>query len=253
MTGILGVPRADVPAFRTWIDSMLAVNSTAEQRVDAQICLRAYVLELVAERRRQSTDDVLGALVEARDQGDQLSEDELVMMCLNLFLGGFETTVAQLGSSMFLLMERRHLWQDVVNDPQLLPAALEELWRWIPSHRYGTPLVRWAREDVDLSGDVTIGAGDPILPERGAANRDESVFPHGWELDFHRQNPKPHLALGFGPHHCLGAPLAQMEIEVTLAKMISRFPKVQLAIPAGDVRWSNTSFMRCVEELPLTW
>ncbi len=253
VTGILGIPREDVPIFRGWIDSMLVTNATTEGRREAQESLRGYILERITERRQHSTDDVLGALVEARDQGDALSEDELIMLCLNLFLGGFETTVAQLSSTMYVLMANPDLWRELVDDPDLLPAALEELWRWIPSHRYGSPLVRWAREDVELSGGVVIGAGEPILPERGAANREEAVFPHGWELDFHRDDPRPHLSLGFGPHHCMGAPLAQIEIEATLAKMLARFPNLRLAVPAADVQWSPTSFMRCVEALPLTW
>ena len=77
-----------------------------------------------------------------------------------------------------------------------------------------------------------IPAGDAILPERAVANRDESVSPHGWELDFRREDPKPHLSLGFGAHHCVGASLAHAEIEVTLTKMLARFPNLELAIPA---------------------
>jgi cytochrome P450 len=253
VTGILGIPRDDVPRFRSFIDTMLATNSTTEQRAGGLEHLRAYVVSLIEERRRNSTDDVLGTLVQARDQDDRLSEDELVMLSLNLFLGGFETTVAQLGSTIYALMADRRLWQELVDDRDLLPAALEELWRWIPGHRYGMPLVRWAAEDVELSGGVVITAGDPILPERVAGNRDESVFPNGWQLDFHRDQPKPHLSLGFGPHHCLGAPLAQLEIEVTLEKMLERFPDLELAVPASEVTWSATSFMRCVESLPLRW
>jgi cytochrome P450 len=232
---------------------MLATDSTTQERIDSQEGLRRYILDLVAERRRRSTDDVLGALVEARDQGDRLTEDELVMLCLNLFLGGFETTVAQLGSSIYLLMADRRLWQELLEDPGLLPAGLEELWRWIPSQRYGMPLVRWAKEDVELSGGVVIRAGEPVLPERVVANRDESVFPNGWEVDFHRSSPKPHLSLGFGPHHCLGAPLAQIEVEVAVIQMLRRFPRLELAVPAEEVRWSATSFMRSVEALPLAW
>ena len=253
VSGVLGIPTEDVPKFRSFIDRMLATNASTEERITAQQSLRVYILGLIEERRRRSTDDALGALVEARDQQDRLTEDELVMLCLNLFLGGFETTVAQLGSTLYVLMADRRLWQQLVDDRDLLPNALEELWRWIPSHRYGMPLVRWAAEDIELSGGVMIPAGDPILPERVAGNRDESVFPHGWELDFHRDQPMPHLSLGFGPHYCLGAQLAHLEIEVTLEKMIARFPDLELAVPAEEVRWSSTSFMRCVEALPLSW
>jgi cytochrome P450 RapN len=253
VTGILGVPRDDVPIFRGWIDRMLATNSSFEERVDAHGQLRSYILELVAERRRRTTDDVLSDLVQARDDEDRLTEDELAMLCLSLFLGGFETTVAQLGSTLYVLLSRRELWQELLDDSDLMPAALEELWRWIPSTRYGMPLVRWAIEDVELSGGVVIPAGQPILPERAVANRDDSAFPSASEVDFHRRDPQPHLSLGFGAHHCVGASLAHLELEVTLDKMLARFPGLELAVPAPDVTWSRTSFMRSVDSLPVTW
>ena len=253
VTGILGAPRADVPIFRGWIDRMLATNSTMEERIEAHGNMRGYILELVAARRRRATDSVLSDLVAARDAEDRFTEDELVMLCLSLFLGGFETTVAQLGSSVYVLMAQRSLWQELLDDPELMAAALEELWRWIPSTRYGMPLVRWATEDVELSRGVVIPAGQPILPERAVANRDESVFANGWELDFHRREPQPHLSLGFGAHHCVGASLAHLEVKITLEKMLARFPRLELAIPANQVKWSKTSFMRSVDALPLTW
>jgi cytochrome P450 RapN len=253
VTGILGVPTADVPTFRSFIDTMLAMTSSMEARAEAGAQLRTYLLDLVAERRAHPADDVLSDLVAAHDEGDRLTEDELVMLCQSLFLGGFETTVAQLGSTLFVLLSRRALWQELLDDPDRMPAALEELWRWIPSTRYGMPLPRWANEDVELSGGVVIPAGEAILPERAVANRDESVFPNGWELDFHREDPEPHLSLGFGAHHCVGASLAHAEIEVTLTKMLARFPTLELAIPARDVRWSRTSMLRAVETLPVVW
>ena len=115
------------------------------------------------------------------------------------------------------------------------------------------PLVRWAIEDVELSDGVVIPTGQPILPERAVANRDESVFDRGWELDFHRRDPRPHLSLGFGAHHCVGATLAHLEIEVMLVKLLARFPELELATAAQEVTWSSTSFMRSVEALPLNW
>jgi cytochrome P450 len=79
------------------------------------------------------------------------------------------------------------------------------------------------------------------------------VFPDGWSVDFHRDAPAPHLSLGFGAHHCVGASLAHLEIEVTVAKVLARFPRLELAIPPADVTWSRTSFMRSVEALPVAW
>jgi cytochrome P450 RapN len=253
VTGILGVPGDEVPLFRGWIDRMLAMNSPLEDRSEAQSRLDAYIVGLVAARRRRPTDDLLSVLVHAHDLDDRLTEQELVMLCVSLFLGGFETTVSQLGSTVYVLLSDRRLWEDLIAQPQLMPAALEELWRWIPSHRYGKPLIRWAVEDIELSEGVVIRAGDAVLPERPVANRDESVFPHGWDLDFHRTSPKPHLALGFGSHHCMGANLAHLEIQVTLQRLLERLPSLELAVPAADVNWSKVSFMRSVESLPVTW
>jgi cytochrome P450 len=152
-----------------------------------------------------------------------------------------------------VLLSERRLWEELLGHPDMMPAALEELWRWIPGHRYGKPLIRWAVEKVELSEGVVIRAGEAVLPERPVANRDESVFPHGWELDFHRINPKPHLALGFGSHHCMGANLAHLEIQVTLERLLERLPSLELAVPANEVSWSRVSFMRSVESLPVAW
>ena len=253
VTGILGVPRADVPRFRSWIDTMLAGDTPMDERVTCRQALRGYILELVEARRAEPTDDVLGALVHARDEGDRLTEDELVMLFESLFLGGFETTVAQMGSMFFALLSHPDRWQELVDDRSLLPAALEELWRWVPSGRYGVPNIRWAAEDIELSGGVVVPAGEPMLPERVLANRDESVFPHAETIDFHRVDPAPHLALGFGSHHCVGAHVAHLELLLVLEEMLERFPTLQLAVPPDQVPWSATTFMRSVESLPVAW
>ena len=191
--------------------------------------------------------------MQARDEDDRLSEDELVNLSMTLFLGGFETTAAQLGSSVWTLMARRERWQELLDDPDLLPAALEELWRWIPSFRHGQPMIRWANEDVELSGGIVIPAGDPVLPEHQVANRDEFVFPHGMELDFHRKTPEPHLSLAWGPHRCMGAHLANLEVEVTLRSLLERFPTLGLAVAPEEVQWSRDTFLRSATELKLTW
>lgn len=253
VTGILGVPKDDIPRFRSYIDGNLDPTATVESRVASGELLRGYILRLVEERRRRPTDDVLSDLVTARDDEDRLSEDELVMLCFSLFLGGFETTASQLGASVYALLAQRSLWEELRDDRDLLPAAMEELWRWIPTTKYGMPLPRWASEDVELSNGVVIPAGDAIVPERVVGNRDESVFAHAWEIDFRRDDPAPHLALGWGVHRCVGAALAHLEIEITLVKLLDRFPDLRLAVPAADVRWSKARLFRSVETLPLSW
>ena len=253
VTGILGVPREDMPTFRGFIDEMLDPTGTAATRDAAAEKLSAYIRELVAVRREHEMDDVLSDLVRARDDDDRLSEDELVMLCQSLFLGGFETTVSQLGSTFYALLKQRDLYAELVEDRDLVPAALEEMWRRVPTTKYGNPMPRWAAEDVELSHGVVIPQGEIIFGERAVANLDESVYPHTLEIDFHRDDPAPHLTLGWGPHHCVGANLAHMEIEITFEKLLERFPDLALAVPAADVAWTKRRLLRCPEALPLTW
>jgi cytochrome P450 RapN len=253
ISGILGVPEESIPMFKGWIDEMTGIQSTMEQRIEAHGKMTEYIRGLIAERRATTTDDLLCMLVQARDQDDRLTEAELINLSMTLFLGGFETTAAQLGSVVWTMMAYPNLWQELLDDAELLPAATEELWRWIPSFRHGMPMIRWASEDVELSDGVVIPAGDPVLPEHQVANRDESVFPHGWELDFHRQSPQAHLSLGWGPHRCMGAHLANLEVEITLKALLSRFPTLGLTVTPEDVKWSPSTFLRSAAELPLTW
>ena len=253
ITGILGVPGDQIPMFRGWVDTLMDFGSPEGDKAHAIENLMQYIRGLIAERRAGHADDLLAIMVRARDDDDRLSEDELVNVALTLFLAGFETTAAQLGSTVFVLMTHRHLWQELLEDPSLLPAALEELWRWIPSFRFGMPMIRWATEDVELSNGVVIPAGQPVLPEHQVANRDELVFPHAWELDFHRVDPQPNLSLAWGAHRCLGAHLAHLEVEVAVDKLLQRIPTLELAVAAEDVPWASTTFLRSPEKLPLTW
>lgn len=253
MTGILGIERSEVPEFRAYIETMLNPKAERDARAAAMGDLRAFVTELVAARRAQPADDLLSELVLARDEQDRLTEDELVMLAINLFLAGFETTYAQLGATLFTLLSRPERWDELVRDRALLPAAMEELWRWVPTTRYGVPLCRWASEDVELGNGVVIPQGEAIIGERVAANRDEAVFPHAAEIDFHRDHPAPHLALGWGAHHCVGAHLADLEILLTLEKLLDELPTLRLAVDPDEIQWSDTSMLRSVTALPVAW
>jgi cytochrome P450 len=253
LSGILGIRGHDTGRFAALVETLVGPGSEPEQRGDAHEQIRAFVTTLIAERREQRSDDLLSALVEARDEGDRLSEAELFDLCLALWLGGVDTTHNELGSMVYALMTHPDHWHELVEDPALVPAALEELWRWIPSHQYGAAFARWPSEDVELSGGTMVRAGEPVMPEHTVANRDDSVYPNGWELDFHRVDPPPHLTFAFGPHHCMGAHLARLEVKVAIETLVRRFPTLQLAVPADDVEWSTTSMLRSVVELPLTW
>jgi cytochrome P450 RapN len=253
LTGILGVKESDIPIFREWVDTLMAVDEEQDVKAGALGHLLEYIGALIAERRANATDDLLSIMVNARDNEDQLNEEELLSLSLALFLAGFETTAAQLGSTLYVLMSDPRLWRELQDVPALLPGAVEELWRWIPSFRFGMPNVRWAKEDVELSGGVVVCAGDPVLPEHQVANRDESVFPGGWEIDFHRVEPRPHLSLAVGAHRCLGAHLADYEIQATLRALMRRFPTLELAVPPAEITWSSSTFLRSPEAVPVRW
>jgi cytochrome P450 len=253
LVGILGVAEEDSKRFVGLVTNLSDHDLDGARREAAREALYGYIGERIAERRERPTDDLLSALVEARDEGDRLTEDELFSLCIALWGGGFKTTLMQLGTTVFTLMTHRHLWQELLDDPEILPAGLEELWRWIPSFRYGFPFPRWASENVELSGGVVVQAGEPVLPEHAVANRDESVFPNGWELDFHRVDPRPHLSLAFGPHYCMGAHVALLQVRVAVESLLRRFPTLQLAVPESEVPWSTKSLMRAVAALPVKW
>jgi cytochrome P450 len=253
IAGILGVGETEAPRFAALIDELVGVDIPDETRANAHHQLQEFLLGLIAERRARTTDDLLSVLVEACDKGDQFSEAELFSLALSLWLGGVDTTHNQLGSVVYTLMTHPAHWQELLDDPVLLPAALEELWRWIPSHKYGTLFPRWASEDVVLSDDTLILAGEPVMAEHMVANRDDTVFERGWELDFHRVDPKPHLTFAHGPHHCMGAHLARLEVRLSVETLLRRFPTLQLAVSPEKIEWSSTSMLRSVVAVPLRW
>ena len=127
--GILGVSESDVPKFRQFVDDMLSIDSPMETRLQARERMRAALHGLIEQRHTQPTDDLLSIMVHARDTDDQLSEDEFVSLGQSLVLAGFETTAAQLASTVYTLMTHRHLWDELLDDRTVMPAALEELWR----------------------------------------------------------------------------------------------------------------------------
>jgi cytochrome P450 len=253
ISAIIGGPVEMIPTLRGWVDQLTGQTSSVEQRYEAYLSIQGFVRGLITERRENVTDDLLYLLVQARDDDDRLNEDELVSLTTTLFLGGFETTAAQLGSIVWTLTAYPHLWRELVDDRDLVPNAMEEMWRFIPSFRHGRPMIRWASEDVEMSDGVVISAGDPVLPEHQVANRDETVFENGWEPSFHRTDPAPHLSLSWGPHRCLGARLAHLELEITLRELLKRFPGLELTVAPEDVQWSPVTFLRSALTIPITW
>ncbi|MFB7633497.1 cytochrome P450 [Streptomyces sp. NPDC056149] len=246
---LLGVPLADRDRFNVWVDGLLMLSDPA-QAARAREHLCEYLAGLVALRRAQPTDDLLGELVAMQDEEDRLGEEELVSLGVSLLSAGQEATANQIGNFVYTLLTHPDLWRELAADPALIPGAVEELSRFIPISATAG-FTRIATEDVELSGQ-TIRAGDAVVAELGLANRDPEVFDRPDEIDFHR-GTVPHVTFGHGVHHCLGAQLARLELRVVLEALIERLPALRLAVPADQLSWRTERLIRGVAALPVSW
>jgi nocardicin N-oxygenase len=252
---MLGVPYADRHRFGRWSHTLLSRTAYSPDEVDrADTDLRAYLAGLVARRRGKPATDMLGVLVRARDERGRLSEDELLSLALTLLVTGHETTSSQIANFVYVLLTHPDQLAWLRADPARVPGAVEELLRYVPLAT-GAPgpggHARIATADTELDG-VTVHCGDALLPAIQSANRDPSIFPHADELDLSRSK-NPHLTFGHGPHHCLGAPLARMELTTALTGLLRRFPALRLAVPADEVPWQKGLTVRRPRALPVAW
>jgi cytochrome P450 len=247
---LLGIPEDDRHTFRGWADATVSgTTATPVQEQDAYLQLVSYLAGLVAQRRARPGDDLLTGLVQARDNDDRLSEPELLVLAMALLVAGHETTARQITNMTYTLLTNPPQLRQLRRQPELLPAAVEEMLRFNVFASAINP--RIAIADVEL-GDVLVRAGEPVLCSRASANRDEKVFSRADELDFSR-DPNPHLAFGYGPHFCLGANLARMELQVALRTLLSRLPRLRIAVPEESLTWHDGTMMRGLAAFPVTW
>jgi cytochrome P450 len=224
---LLGVPAADRPLLLPWsnaIVKMYEYNLPEPQRIAAE----QAAAEFVAYLRDLSTSPAPGSLVSdlvtVRDSDDRLNQDELVATAVLLLMAGHEATVNVIGNGVLALLRNRDQWQRLVDDPSLVPPAVEEM------IRYDAPLQlfeRTATADVTIAGHP-LRAGEKIAALLGAAARDPQVFDNPDVFDVGR-NPNPHLGFGAGIHYCVGAPLARVEITAALTALVRRMPTLDLA------------------------
>ena len=249
---MLGVPSADHARFKEWSDAVItpALDDEALERFSAQMGeFVAYLTEFFAARRAEPRDDLVSALLAARDENDALSEAELFGTVVLLIVAGHETTVGLIGNAVVSLLAHPDQLELVRADPSLLPGAVEEVLRYEgPVER---TLNRWAATDVELGGQ-TIRRGDLVIAILNAADRDAERFPEPDRLDVCRADTK-HLAFGRGSHYCLGAPLARLETEIALETLFRRLPGLRLAVEPAELVWRATPTFRRVEALPVAW
>jgi cytochrome P450 len=222
---LLGVPPADRPQFQTlvrdWSQLLDTITPEVIAKADpAAATMRAYLASLVAERRRSPQDDLISALVEAEEQGDRLTEDELLTMAALLFAAGFETTTNLLANGLVALLRAPAQLPALFDDPA---SAVEELLR------FDSPVQlvsRVAWEETTIGG-VTMSPGDRVVAYLGAGNHDPARFSSPGRLDLSRADNAP-LSFGGGIHYCLGAPLARLEAQIAFPALLRRFPAMRL-------------------------
>ena len=191
----------------------------------------------------------MSALVQVREAGDELSEDELLAMVSLLLIAGHETTVNLIGNGMLALMEHPQQMDRLRGDPSLIKPAIEELLRY--DGPLETATERYAREDVTIAG-VTIPRGEMVFAVLASANRDERQFAHADTLDLARE-PNRHLAFGQGVHFCLGAPLARLEGQIAISTLLRRIPDLRLAVPRQALRRRPGLVLHGLKALPVTF
>ncbi|MEU6072884.1 cytochrome P450 [Micromonospora sp. NPDC047074] len=248
---LLGVPVADQHRFHTWSEAIVSTTSLSPEQAQEYIDnLFAYMGDLIELRRERPTDDLLGAMVRARDADDRLAEDEVVRLAAGLLAAGHETTVTQIPNFLYTLLTNPDEWARLRGRPDLVPVAVEELMRFIPLGA-SSAFARYALEDVELGG-VLVRAGEPVVVSIASANRDETVFAEPDRLDVARQ-ANPHLGFGHGVHHCVGAQLARMELQVVLETLIARVPGLRLAVPESELTWKSGLLVRGLVAMPVSW
>ncbi|MFE3633716.1 cytochrome P450 [Streptomyces sp. NPDC059168] len=227
---MLGVPEADRALLRPWsaaICGMYELNPSAEtaaSAVRASVEFSAYLAELIAARRERPGEDLISALIAVHDEGDRLTEQEMISTVVLLLNAGHEATVNATVNGWWALFRNPGQLAALRADHSLIPSAIEELMR------YDTPLQlfeRWVLDDIEIAG-TTIPRGAEIAMLFGSANHDTAVFTDPARLDLTRRD-NPHISFSAGIHYCIGAPLARIELAASMKALLERAPSLTLA------------------------
>ena len=249
---LLGVPPADQEEFQTRTARQLDTTLGEQEKVELAAEALAYMQDLVARARRDPGEDLLGMLIREHGSAGEdgaLTDAELVGIANLLLVAGHETTSNMLALGTLALLRHPDQLATVRDDPDAVPGAVGELLRWLSIVNSGSP--RLAARDVEIDGS-TIRAGELVLFNLPAANRDPEITDDPDRLDITRRATN-HVAFGHGIHHCLGAPLARMEMRVAFPALLRRFPDLRLAVPEDRVAWATQKAIFGLEELPVAW
>jgi cytochrome P450 len=248
---ILGVPEQDSKQFQRWSQSLVTLEtggSLLVKMVEVFQFMR-YLRKLIKQRVRDPQDDLISAMLLAKEHDDRLTEDEILAMVFLLLNAGNETTVNLIASGTLALLDHPEQWKLLQEDRTLMKTGIEELLRFVSPADLATE--RYTRHDVTVAGTM-IPQGELVLAVIASANRDATYFDNPDTLDVSRQDNK-HLAFGKGVHYCVGAPLARMEGQIAIHALIERAPKLRLTVPSSQLRWHSSFVARGLTALPVSF
>jgi cytochrome P450 len=250
MCHLLGVPSADREIFGSWVNVLFRLEGDTADSRQHSISLARYMMRLVADKRREPTDDLISWLITSSGRrGDKVTNRELVTLCLSLLMAGYDSTVDQITLCVFMLLLNRPLMNSLVQNPGLAERVTEELLRLNPAPYMTFP--RMAVERVPLGG-VVIEPGQLVVVFIMGSNRDESVFSSADEAAPELAMPA-HLTFGHGLHRCLGAPLARLQLTTLLRALVIRFPHLEVAEDMSSLNWKTGMATRGLSQLLVSW
>ncbi|WP_128894845.1 cytochrome P450 family protein [Longirhabdus pacifica] len=251
ISDLLGIPEGERTKFITWSNIVITGILNQEkmiQQIDTLDEFFDYISNLIRTRKEEPGNDLITALIQAHEEEDKLSERELLSMLLLLIVAGHETTVNLINNGVLALLENEEQKKLFMSDPSIVDTAMNEFLRYYSPVEVSTG--RWAKQDFVLHGKE-IKMGDQVLACIASANRDPNVFEHPNQLDITRAH-NPHLAFGYGTHHCLGDSLARLEGRIAISMLFERFPHLQVNISREDLRWNTDMLMRSLVQFPVT-
>lgn len=248
---LLGAPASDRARFRTWSDEISPVVfgsfDSVARRASAEgaiLNFADYFSNLVSRYEANPSDNLITALIDARDSRDALSHDEVIATCMLLLFAGHETTTNLIGNGAYHLLTHPEQLRRLRKDPSLAASAVEETLRFDGPSKI---IVRLAAQRLEY-GDAVFQPGQRVFLVQSSANRDEDVFLRPDEFDIGR-SPNPHIGFGYGIHFCLGAPLARSEATAVYSNLFKRFPSLSLL--DGEVPWEPVLLSRGVLSVPV--
>lgn len=246
---LLGLPDEDRPIFTRWAKTLFRSPTLFGMllAVPTMYRLQMYFRRQFEQCRRQPRPGLMTALVQAEQDGDRLSADELLAMAFLLLVAGFETTVHLLSGGTLALLQAPEQKERLLSDWSLLPSAVEELLRFVSPVQMSEP--RYVMRDLEFHGQ-SLRRGDYMVAWLGAANADPARFPDPDKLDLGR-SPNPHVSFGSGMHFCLGAQLARLEAQIGIEKLFTRYPRLTLAAAASTLPYSGNMLLRALVALPV--